>query len=45
MTGITVFFDFMVFQPFYLLHIWLFYLLLILVVVNITHMLIVKFMR
>lgn len=45
MTGIAVFFDFMAVRPFYLLHIGLFYLLLILVVLNITHMVTVKLMR
>lgn len=45
MTGIAVFFDFMAVRPFYLLHIGLFYLLLVLVVLNVAHMITVKLMR
>lgn len=45
LTGIAVFFDFMAIRPFYMLHIGLFYLLLILVVINIAHMLVSRLMR
>lgn len=41
-TGIAIFFDFMAMRPFYQVHHWLFYLLLLLVLLNIVHMVIVK---
>lgn len=36
-TGITCFFDFLPSRPFYLIHAWLFYCLLILIGVNVLH--------
>lgn len=43
MTGIAVFFDFIAIRPFYQLHKALFYLLLVLVIVNIAHILTMRF--
>lgn len=45
MTGIAVFFDFIAIRPFYQLHKALFYLLLVLVIVNIAHILTMRFKR
>lgn len=42
-TGIAIFFDFMAMRPFYQIHNWLFKLLLLLVLLNIVHMVVVKF--